>query len=175
MIAKSELSCIGRFGKAHGIKGEITAQIPDTDIDPSQLKCIFVELDGLMVPFFIDQWRTKGAETVLLTIDGIDTQDKTERLVNKEIFVLNSDMPAIDPDQEGFYLSDLIGYKLVDDDNKPVGIIADFDDSTENYLFSVKTPHGNTFFVPANPDLIAAVDTETQTIQMTLPQGLADL
>lgn len=74
MIATDNLTAIGQFGRPHGLKGEISAQIPNTDIDPGELLCIFVELDGLYVPFFIESWRTKGAESVLLTLDGVDSQ-----------------------------------------------------------------------------------------------------
>ena len=34
MIATDNLTAIGQFGRPHGLKGEISAQIPDTDIDP---------------------------------------------------------------------------------------------------------------------------------------------
>ena len=68
MIAADNLIEIGRFGKPHGIKGELSAIIPDFDIDPETLPCIFVELDGLMVPFFIIAVRTKGSESFLLTL-----------------------------------------------------------------------------------------------------------
>lgn len=37
MIATDNLTAIGLFGRPHGLKGEISAQIPDTDIDPGEL------------------------------------------------------------------------------------------------------------------------------------------
>lgn len=174
MIPAAQLIEIGHFGKPHGIKGEMSAVIPDTDIDPSELSCVFVELDGLMVPFFIVSWRTKGSESVLLTFEGIDSQEKAALFTNKAIFAQADDLPESEQDTEGFYLDDLIGYTLISDDNK-VGVISGFDDSTENYLFIVTAADGSELLIPANTDLIIEVDTKSEIIYMNLPAGLINL
>ena len=174
MIAADNLIEIGRFGKPHGIKGELSAIIPDFDIDPETLPCIFVELDGLMVPFFIIAVRTKGSESFLLTLEGITSQEKASEFTNKSIYARPEDIPADDTeDYEGFYLDDLIGFTIQSDGCK-IGTITDFDDSTDNYLFHVEDS-GSTILVPANPELIESVDTDTKTIYMNLPTGLTDL
>ena len=174
MIPTGQLTEIGRFGKPHGIKGGLSAIIPDADIEPSDLPCIFVELDGLMVPFFILSSRTKGAESVLLTLEGIDSQEQAARFTNKAIFARPDDLPDTEDDGEGFYLDDLTGFTIVSD-GKETGVISDFDDSTDNYLFVVDTPAGSEILIPASPDLIQEIDTETKTIYMNLPLGLIDL
>ncbi len=174
MIPAEQLIEIGRFGKPHGIKGEMSAVIPDTDIDPSDLSCVFVELDGLMVPFFIVSWRTKGAESVLLTFEGIDSQEKAALFTNKAIFAQPEDLPETERDAEGFFLDDLTGY-TIESDGVRIGVISDFDDSTDNYLFIVTADDGSEILVPANPDLILEVDTDSETIYMNLPAGLINL
>ena len=60
MITPDILTSIGTFFKPHGIKGEISATL-DYDIDPSELRCIVLEIDGIIVPFFVDSRRPKGA------------------------------------------------------------------------------------------------------------------
>lgn len=174
MIPAAELEEIGRFGKPHGIKGELSAVIPDPDIDPAELKCIFVESDGLMVPFFIISWRTKGVESVLLTLEGIDSQEKAALFTNKTIFALPGDIPENEDDEDGFYLDDLTGFTIISD-NEAIGTVEDFDDSTENYLFIVAAQNGKKILIPANPDLIESVNPDTRTINMNLPSGLINL
>lgn len=171
MIEAGQLTQIGRFGKPHGVRGEISA-LADTDID--SLPCIFVEMDGLMVPFFVENVRTKGVESVLLTIDGIDTQEKAAVFTNRPLYALTTDLPEEETDEDGFYLDDLVGWTIVDGETT-VGTIEDFDDSTANYLFHVLAPDGSTIIVPASPDLIDGADSDTKTLYMNLPEGLLDL
>jgi len=174
MIPAEELTEIGRFGKPHGIKGELSAVISDGDINAAELPCIFVELDGLMVPFFIASARSKGSESILLTFEGIDTQDKAAKFANKVFYARQCDMPENETDGEGFYLDDLTGFHICCE-GKEIGIISDFDDSTENYLFVVETPDSDDILIPANPELIEEVDTDNQIIHMNLPIGLINL
>lgn len=171
MIEASQLTQIGRFGKPHGVRGEISAVI-DTEIN--NLPCIFVEMDGLMVPFFVGNVRTKGVESVLLTIDGVDTQEKAAAFTNRPLYARSADLPEEDTDDDGFYLDDLVGWTIVDGETT-VGTIDDFDDSTANYLFHVLAPDGSTIIVPASTDLIEGADPDTKTLFMNLPEGLLEL
>ncbi len=171
MIEAAQLTQIGRFGKPHGVRGEVSALV-DTDIDA--LPCIFVEMDGLMVPFFVENVRTKGVESVLLTIEGIDTQEKAAAFTNRPLFARTADLPDDENDEEGFYLDDLVGWTIVDGETT-IGTIEDFDDSTANYLFHVLAPDGSTIIVPASTDLIEGADADTKTLFMNLPEGLLEL
>lgn len=172
MIARDKLDEIGRFNKPHGVRGEISATIPD--LDPADLSCIFVEIEGLFVPFFIENVRTKGSETYLLTIKGIADENDGALLANKPIFA-DADEIETDKTDDGFYMSDLIGYSVIDGD-RVAGVIEDYDDSTDNVLFIVrKTGSDETFFVPAAEDIITEINPENKTISMDLPLGLLDL
>ena len=54
-ITATELTTIGRLLKPHGINGEITMQLV-VDVDIQSLKCIFLKLDGIFVPFFDQEY-----------------------------------------------------------------------------------------------------------------------
>ena len=88
MIVREELIAIGHYNKPHGVAGEISATV-DVDIDVLQaLSCLVSEVDGIYVPFFVNACRPKTAETVLLTVDGIDNERDAARLVNRDIYAL---------------------------------------------------------------------------------------
>ena len=74
MIRLSEIAEVGRFNKPHGIKGEISVSI-NTDIDLDDVKCVIVPIDGIFVPFFLQTIRPKTADTSLITIDGIVSEE----------------------------------------------------------------------------------------------------
>ncbi|MDE6437887.1 MAG: ribosome maturation factor RimM [Muribaculaceae bacterium] len=174
MIARDKLEEIGRFNKPHGVRGELSASV--YDVDPADLSCILVEIEGLYVPFFITGVRTKGSETYLLTIKGIADENDGVLLANKTFYALADEVETDPDDADGFYLSDLIGYTVMDDDGHTAGEIEDFDDSTENVLFIVRRPGSDsTFFVPAAEDIITEINQDNKTIIMNLPIGLLDL
>lgn len=175
MIPRSELVHIGSFAKPHGIKGEISAHIEGDIIDLlPDLRCIFVDIDGLMVPFTIVSTRPKGAETVLLTLKGIDTQEKSASFTGKDIWVERSILPDVEDDEEeGFYLEDLVGFSIICN-GEIIGRINGFDDSTDNVLFIVDRG-GTEILIPASADFIEGVEPDNSTIFMTLPEGLLNL
>lgn len=176
MILKEELTEIGRFGKPHGIQGEINAVIDD-DVEIDAIDKIVMNIDGIFVPFFIKSIRVKRHDSVIIAIDDVNNEEQAARFTNLDIYALISDnvreMP--DNDEEGFYASDLVGYTIVHADGRPVGKITDINDSTENALFIVQLPDGTDKYIPIADELIDEINTEKRYIVMTLPEGLLDL
>lgn len=180
MISEKEILSIGKLNKPHGINGEISA-IFDLDIDPAKLRCIVLNIDGIYVPFFISGTRARSKEAYLLAIDGINSEDEAAELSNYEIFGLADDpeisqhLTGSDDNDDQVYLEDLIGYTILDGTNN-LGVITDFDDSTENMLFIVEPPTGNgNIYIPITDDFIIEIDDKKQQIIMDLPEGLAYL
>lgn len=176
MILRTEITEAGVFNKPHGIKGEISATL-DFDIDLAQVRCIVMEVDGIFVPFFISSVRPKTAETFLVTIDGIDSEQKARTLTGKSFYVLDSDIPDDDDadDEDGFYVADLVGYTLIDSEAGNVGEITDYNDTTSNLLLIVTTPDGGEVYIPVADEYIDEINPDTNTIYTTLPSGIIDL
>lgn len=178
MITPAELVNIGKFGKPHGIKGEINMLV-ETDVDPMELKCIVMAMDGIFVPFFLSGLRDRGNGAYLATIDRLDSEEKVSVMVNKEIYALRDDealrSEPDDDDDEGMYASDLIGYTIVTDGGLKLGEITDVNDSTENNLFIVDVPgRSEPLLIPVAVEFIDEIIPESHTVLMTLPEGLID-
>ena len=176
MIVREDLIAIGHYNKPHGVAGEISATV-DVDIDVLQaLSCLISDVDGIYVPFFINTYRPKTAETVLLTIDGIDNEREASRLVNHDIYALKSEFQheSEDADADGYPLDFFIGFELQDVDGTLLGEIVDVDEQTENAIFIVDR-EGTELMVPASDDLIVEFDLDKKLMVMDVPQGLLDL
>lgn len=175
MILSNELTAIGILIKPHGIKGEITMRI-DCDIDVESLQCIVLNMDGIYVPFFLNSIRPRSSESVLITVLGIDSEIKAQELCGKDVFALKKYLQDLftDDDSDGFYLSDLVGFSLKTDDDFNLGIIEDYDDSTENWLLIVKNAQ-NTIYIPIVEEFIVDIDYNQRILTMNLPEGLVDL
>lgn len=176
MITREELIAIGHYNKPHGIAGEISATV-DVDVELLRdLTCLISEVDGIFVPFFINDCRPKTAETVLLTIDGINNEREVSLLVNRDIYALKRGFAQASNEAEadGYPLDYFIGFELRDSDGSRVGDIIDVDEQTENAIFVIDRD-GAEVMVPANDDLIVEFDTEEKFMVMDLPQGLIDM
>lgn len=175
MILESELVEAGKFNKPHGIKGEISATV-DVDVDFDDLKCLVISVEGIFVPFFISSVRPKNGDTFLITIEGVDSEEKAQYFTNRTFYILKSDLPEYDEeDEDGFYAADLIGYSIIDSDAGLLGEIADINDSTQNVLFVVEREDGSELFIPVVDEFIISIDSESKTIETSLPSGIVDL
>ena len=87
MITESEIIEIGKLGKPHGINGEINAYIDD-NVDIERLRRIVLEIDGIFVPFFLNDIRTKRVDTVIMNIDGVENEREASELTNHIIYSL---------------------------------------------------------------------------------------
>lgn len=176
MIPLSDLVEVGSFTKPHGLRGEMSAIFDSEEAIGAveDVRHLFVELDGLMVPFSILSYRPKGTETLLLTLKGIDTQDFAAKLTNKPVYLEASLLPETAGEDGSFYLEDLVGFTIFTEDG-PVGEITGYDDSTDNLLFEVRAKNGSEVLVPAVGDMITEIDEDARTVTMDLPGGLFSL
>lgn len=173
MIRKEDVYKIGRLGKPHGIKGELSFMFSDDVFDRVDADYLVVETDGILVPFYIEEYRFRSDETALLKLEGIDTMDRAREFTNCDVFFPRE---LTDSNDEEMTWVQIVGFTLVDDIyNKVIGKILSVDDSTQNILFEVETPEGKNLLVPAADEFIKDVDSKKQQIRVQLPEGLLDL
>ena len=73
MIRYEEVYKIGRIGKPHGVKGETTLQFSDDVFDRVDSDYLVVETDGILVPFFFEEYRFRSDSVALVKFCDIDT------------------------------------------------------------------------------------------------------
>ncbi len=173
MIKQEEVYRIGRLGKPHGVKGEVSFQVSDDVFDRVDADCLVLEIDGILVPFFIEEYRFRSEDIALLKLEGVDTADQARELTGCSVFFLRR---LADNDREEVTWAEIIGYRIIDANTlQEVGTLTNVDDSTVNTLFNVTTKEGDEVLLPAGEDLITAVDKAARNITMTIPEGLLDL
>lgn len=166
MISDGDLYKIGRIGRPHGIKGEVQMQVDDDVFDRVDSEYVFLQVDGINVPFFMEEYRFKSDEICLMKFEDIDTQEKARQLTGCKVYFPRELAEADDHDMT---YAELVGYSVVNNiNNKVVGKIVSVDDSTENILFELD----NDLLIPAPDELIVEIDSESHTILMNIPEGL---
>ncbi|MDE6547608.1 MAG: ribosome maturation factor RimM [Muribaculaceae bacterium] len=178
MITEEEITSVGKLLKTHALKGELNMLL---DIDPGYLEegnPAVLDIDGIYVPFYADSIRTKGSFSYLVKFDGIDSEFEAKKLVNKTVYALRDRLKEYmleNYDEEYALYDDLVGYTIEDIDAGIIGKVVEIDTNTENELFIVETPDGNTVYIPLTEDFIEKMDEDNKTITMRLPDGLLDL
>jgi 16S rRNA processing protein RimM len=76
MIKQEDVFKIGRLGKPHGVNGEVSFMFDDDIFDRADSDYLILEIDGILVPFYYEEYRFHGNETALVKFCDIDTQDQ---------------------------------------------------------------------------------------------------
>ena len=175
MIRQEDVYKIGRLGKPHGVKGEISFQFTDDVFDRVDADYLIIEVDGILVPFFIEEYRFRSDETALLKLEDIDTQEAARELTNSDVYFER----RLSDDAGEPSMASIIGYRLVNDaDGQEIGTITGIDDSTANILFEVLksgTDDSSPILIPAAEEFITGIDNDKREISVALPEGLLDL
>ena len=172
MIKKEDLYKIGQFAKPHGVKGEISL-LTDYDIsgitDDAYIIC---DMDGILVPFFIDSHRQKSYTTALIKFENIDSGEKVKLLTGKAAYLPLEMQPPPDEDDDNMNWNYITGYTVIDENLGTIGRVNDVDDSTINVLLKIDYEGGETLIPVA---LIAVINRESKTINVSLPEGFSEI
>ena len=170
MISEQDVYKIGRLGKTHGVKGELTLLFEDDVFDRADADYLVLRVDGILVPFFIQEYRFRSDSVAIMKFEDIDTQQRAAELTGCDVFFPRALTPA--DDEEELTLAFLVGFDIVDvATGKTVGTIAAVDDTTVNMLFELN----DGTLIPAADELITDIDTDHRRVTMRLPDGLLDL
>lgn len=169
MIKREEVYKIGRLGKAHGIRGEVSFLFDDDVFDRVDADYLILDIDGILVPFFMEEYRFKSDANALVKFDGIDTLERAKELTGCDVYFPRE---LSDEDDKHISWAEIIGYELIDSETRTVaGTIASIDDSTMNTLFELEDGR----LIPASEELIQAIDTKKHQIEIKLPEGILEL
>ena len=159
---------VGRVSGAFGVKGEI--RITTFTEDPLALKTyrVLKREDGSAGLTLNAVRAVKGA--VIATATGIETRDQAEALKGLKLFVSRDDLP--DPDEDEFYLADLVGLAVRNPDGEAMGIIKSVQDFGAGDLLEVQPPVGATWWLPFTREAVPAVDIAGGFVTAVRPEEI---
>ena len=86
MIRKEDVYKIGLLTKPHGVKGEIAFSFTDDVFDRVDCEYFICLLEGILVPFYIEEYRFKSDSVALVKFERIDTAEQARRFTNVEVY-----------------------------------------------------------------------------------------
>ncbi|HEU5132243.1 MAG TPA: ribosome maturation factor RimM [Pyrinomonadaceae bacterium] len=171
--AGSDLVLIARAVKAHGLKGEVVAELltdfPERFDDLDQV--VMVSPQGEQQTRTIeDFWFQK--DRVVLKLEGCDDVDAAKELVGYEFAVHESERVQLEADE--FYDWELEGCTVKVGDQS-IGQVRSVLRTGGAEILVVSDESGNEKLVPLAASIVVAIDPVTKTILVDPPEGLFDL
>ncbi|MBO5703549.1 MAG: 16S rRNA processing protein RimM [Bacteroidaceae bacterium] len=176
MIKHEDVYYIGYIQKFRGLQGEVELLFNDDPFDRGTSPYLVLEIDGIMVPFFLEDYRFKNNDTAILKFADTDTDLDAKKLVGLKVYYPYAHLEGdADEDAELSSLRALTGYTIYEENAGLLGTIDEVYDATENPLFYITNNRGDELVIPYHDDFLVAFDMKKRTICVSLPEGILDL
>ncbi len=164
---------IGKLIKTHGIHGELVLEIKNPDFCENIKESVLLEIEGLLVPFFIASLKQLSSDRLRISFDWYITENKVRNLVGANVFLPNDNLNLSQTDFEN-NLGLLTGFMVIDEKTGELGTINYVVDNEINQLISV-TYQKREILIPLHTDFIIAINPQKKSITLRCPEGLIDL
>ncbi len=172
MIEENDVLKIGRLTKTHGVGGEMIFIFTSDIFDTDECQFLFLKLDGIFVPFFIEEYRFRSDYSAIIKFEGIDDVETAARYKGTEVYC-DRQLGGTEAGSH-VHVDGLIGYEVYDTRQGLVGKATAIDTQTENILLFIEDNNGNEVIIPLHDDLIDQIDDARHTITFNLPDGIID-
>lgn len=161
---------VGIISSTHGVKGEVKV-FPTTD-DANRFKQLkevildtgkerlLLEIEG--VKFF--------KQFVILKFKDYDNINDIEKYKGKSLYVNREHAVKLKKDE--YFVADLLGIKLIDEDENEVGTMTDYMETGANDVYTITMKDGRELLLPAIKQCILHVDIEQRVMQVHILEGL---
>ena len=168
-----DLLQVGIITSTHGVRGEVKVY-PTTD-DPRRFRRLKevvldtgreklnLEIEG--VKFF--------KQFVILKFKGLDNINDIEKYRQKSLYVTRKNAVRLQRDE--YFIADLIGLKVQDEDGTELGTVKDVIETGANDVYEVEMADGRSLLLPGIKQCILNVDVENGMMQVHVLEGLLDL
>ena len=173
MISEDDVYKIGVLAKTHGVGGELGFTFTDDVFDRVEADYLICRMDGILVPFFLEDYRFRSNSMALVKFEGIDTEAQARRMVGVEVFFPKA--LAEEGGDAAYSWGYFVGFTIVEKEAGEIGRVEAVDDSTMNVLFEVSGLSGEEYLIPASEEFIDDIDHKERKIYMSLPEGLLAL
>lgn len=177
MIRTDEVFKIGYITKHRGLRGEVELSFTDDCFDTGDAEYLVLDMDGIFVPFFWEEYRFKNNDTAIVKFEHIDNEEQARRLAGHAVFYPKAHVAASKTDG-GQTLSSykaLTGFTVYDAAGKALGEITHVDDSSANTLITLAQADGQEFILPFHNDFLVNFDLKERFLQLELPEGLLEI
>ena len=177
MIRTEEVFKIGYIAKHRGLRGEVEMSFTDDCFDTGTAEYLVLDMDGILVPFFWEEYRFKNEETAIVKFEDVDNEEQARRLVGHGVYYPKVHLPEVDTEAASVLSSykALTGFAVTDQNGREVGTVVQVDDSSANVLLTIEENDGEELMLPFHNDFLLNYDLRERTLQLHIPEELLNL
>jgi 16S rRNA processing protein RimM len=164
---------LGQVIKPHGKDGALVIYI-DAD-DPTEyttLESVLVDINGSLVPFFIEHIQLVKEKRAIARFDGVTSMQEAENLRSKALYLPLASLPPLPEGQ--FYYHDIIDYLVVDEREGSLGRVSAVYTAPSQDLL-VMHYQEKEVLIPVQDHIVIRADHEQKQLLVALPDGLLDV
>ena len=167
-----DLFQVGVITSTHGVRGEVKV-FPTTD-DARRFKRLReVLLDNGKSKITLEIESVKFfKQFVILKFKGYDNLNDVEKFRQRSLFVTRENAVRLGRDE--YFIADLIGISVFDEEEKEIGILKDVLETGANDVYVITMTNGKELLLPAIKDCVLNVDIENNYMQIHILDGLLD-
>lgn len=165
-----DLFRIGVITEPHGVRGEVKV-FPTTD-EPERIKKIkeIILDDGKEKRMVHPEAVRHQKNMLLIKFKEFNDRDEAERLRKKELYVSREYASPLREDE--YYISDLIGLKIIDEDDREIGTLKDVLQTGANDVYQILKNDGKELLLPAIRQCVLQIDMEVKIMRVHVMEGL---
>ena len=158
---------LGRISKTHGYNGTVVL-VSDMPLDDEleQLEEIFVRIDGLQVPFPVEELTLLTDTSAHVRLEFVGNQKEAQRLVGCELYATVT--PREQETETG--LEQWIDFAVYDTKYGKIGVIRNIEDYKGNIVIQVMDGDKE-ILISLYPELVTHIDHHQKILQITAPDG----
>lgn len=165
---------VGRIGRPHGTRGEVSVQVRTDSPDERFAAGTVLAADPAeRGPLTVTRLHWHSGR-LLLSFDGVADREGAEALRGTLLVVDSADLPELaDPDE--FYDHQLVGLRAELPDGAALGTVGDVLHAPAEDLLAITAPDGAELLVPFVSAIVPTVDLPGGRVVVDPPEGLLDL
>lgn len=166
---------VGKIGAPHGVKGWVRITSYTEELDGIfDFSPWLLTVQGEVKEYRVADWKHQS-KALIAKLEGVTTRDHAEAIKNKEISVLEAQLPTLE--QGDFYWRDLIGLKVHTESGYDLGKVEQLFETGANDVLMVKANINDAFGAKQRmipyllEQVIKSVDMEAKIITVDWDPG----
>ncbi len=173
MLRRNDCHLLGKIIKSHGYKGDLIISLSNISLkNIKKTKPVFLEIEGLPVPFFIKDIHQNSSDSVIVSLDDVQTREKAIEYTGCNVYIKkdgdNTEITGSHP------YSEITGFSVRDEDGRYLGSVSEIINISNNPLLRINSKKKE-LLIPLQEDFIKDILSETQIIIVNLPDGFMNI